>query len=137
VLCPLASVRASAASSFFLPIGSGNTIERINLDGTDSDQQILESMDSCFFLTWIDRKLDAMNKLDSNPSRACNLISILPMKKRKLERQPQPFLGHHWIVYSLVTSCFVQLIQLPIMDVLRYKRNSAEFLPWLCIYPNV
>jgi hypothetical protein len=77
---------------FFLPIGSGNTIERINLDGTDIDQQILESMESYFFLTWIDGKLDATNGLHSDPSRACNLISILPMKKRKPERQPQPFL---------------------------------------------
>jgi hypothetical protein len=23
---------------------------------------------------------------------------------------------------------------LPVMDVLRYKRNSTGFLPWLCIY---
>jgi hypothetical protein len=39
----------------------------------------------------------------------------------------------HWFIYILVRSYFVQLIQLPIVDVLRYKRNFAEFLPWLCI----
>jgi hypothetical protein len=49
-------------------------------------------MDSRFFLTWIDQKLDATNELDSDPSRACNLISTLLMKKRKPEHQPQPFL---------------------------------------------
>jgi hypothetical protein len=81
-----------SAASFFLPIESGNTIERINLDGTDSDWQILELMDSRCFLTSIDQKLEATNELDSNPSRVCNLISTLPMKKRKPERQPQPFL---------------------------------------------
>jgi hypothetical protein len=78
---------------FFLPIESGNTIERINLDGTDSDHQILESMDSHCFLTWINQKLEATNELDSDPSRVCNLISTLPMKKRKPECQPQPFLN--------------------------------------------
>jgi hypothetical protein len=37
-------------------------------------------------------------------------------------------------VYIPVSSYCVQLIQLPVVDVLRYKRNSAGFLPWLCIY---
>jgi hypothetical protein len=37
-------------------------------------------------------------------------------------------------IYIPVSSYCVQLMQLPIVDVLRYKRNSAGFLPWLYIY---
>jgi hypothetical protein len=33
-----------------------------------------------------------------------------------------------------ISSYFAQYIQLPVVDVLRYKRNSVGFLPWLCVY---
>jgi hypothetical protein len=43
----------------------------------------------------------------------------------------------HWFVYILVSSYYVQLIQFPVVDFLRYNRNSVGFLPWLCIYPTI